>query len=205
MTINSENQATNKDTWKITIGNINSFTHDGDGTNRYKLEKFKQITLGRGTDIILMSEHYKDIEKLPYWTRPTTLVRRWWSNTVCRFSYLVSGNEARFEPGGTMIITHSRSSAHTCHAEEDRQYLGRWNYITLRGKHDTFTTIISIYRPNKNQETYARQTAYTAKRRKVLGDEQSPGSLWYNDLRALIVEKREQGDFNDDLNDIDIV
>jgi hypothetical protein len=50
---------------------------------------------------------------------------------------------------------------------EDEQQLGRWNYISLRGKHETYTTIISVYRPAKQQETYARQTAYSAKRGKL--------------------------------------
>jgi len=197
-----------KNIWKILVGNVNSFPHDQDGTNRYKLDKLKEVTVGREADIILMSEHNKNIEVTPYWLRPATLVKRWWKNTILRASYLVSESKARFEPGGTMILTHTRSTAHTCQAEEDNQQLGRWNYITLRGKREKFTTIISVYRPLKTQETYARQTAYTAKRRKTLDNEQSPELLWYADPSALIKEKMAQGhdiivagDFNDDLND----
>lgn len=52
-----------------------------------------------------------------------------------------------------------------------------------------------------------RQTAFTAKRRKVLGNEDTPDKLWFLDLKDLIQDKRTKGheiivagDFNDDLN-----
>lgn len=113
-----------------------------------------------------------------------------------------------YEPGGTMIVTHSRASAHTCMAGQDNQQLGRWNCITLKGKQEHYTTIVSIYRPTKQQETYMRQTAYTSKRRKVLTNDHTPETLWFSDLSALVKEKLEQGhevivagDFNDNLND----
>jgi hypothetical protein len=106
-----------------------------------------------------------------------------------------------------MIITHSRSTAHTCEHGEDENQLGRWNYITLRGKHETYMTIISVYRPSKQQETFLRQTAYTAKRRKTIQLDDNPDSIWFSDLRLLITKKLElghelviAGDFNDNLN-----
>jgi hypothetical protein len=106
-----------------------------------------------------------------------------------------------------MIVTNTRSSAHTCAAQQDSHQLGRWNSITLKGKYDRYTTIISIYRPSVYQATYLRQTAYSAKRRKVV-PHMSPNDLWYHDLSDLVTEKISQGhevivagDFNDDLND----
>jgi len=134
-------------------------------------------------------------------------MKRWWPQTIVRLSCLASNNNSYYEPGGTMIITHSRATAHTCLADEDAQGLGRWNFITLKGKLDTYTMIISIYRPAKSQETYSRQVAYSAKRRKTMTENTSPETLWYSDLGALIKEQCYKGhnvivagDFNDDLN-----
>ena len=106
-----------------------------------------------------------------------------------------------------MILTHSRATAHTCTAEADDQLLGRWNYITLKGKRERYTTIISVYHPSTYQETYMRQTAYSAKRRKTLPNPDTPEDLWYSDLKNLINAKAAlghniivAGDFNDNLN-----
>lgn len=153
-----------------------------------------------------MSEHNKNLSVIRRQDKPAEIMRKWWPNTITRTSQLASSSTAKFEPGGTLIVTHSRSTAHTCMAGEDEQKLGRWNYISLRGKHETYTTIISIYRPAKQQETYARQTAYSAKRRKFLQIDVSPDMLWYSDLKSLMLEKISQGhelivagDFKEDL------
>jgi hypothetical protein len=127
------------------------------------MDRFKKLVVGREGDIILISEHNKNLSVIHNRDRPIEQVKTWWPSTITRSSYLASTSKARFEPGGTMIITHSRSTAHTCAHGEDEQHLGRWNFITLRGKNEKYTTIISIYRPSKYQETYLRQAAYTAK------------------------------------------
>lgn len=134
-------------------------------------------------------------------------MKKWWPNTIVRSSSLASSSNSTFEPGGTMIVTNTRSTAHTCEAGADSQNLGRWNYILLQGKIIKYTTIISIYRPTKYQETYMRQTCYSAKRRKTLKEDSSPKELWYSDLSTLINQKIDENheiiigdDFNDNLN-----
>jgi hypothetical protein len=200
-------QIKNKNTWRITIGNINSFPDDSNGNNKIKLDTFQSLVTRNQSDILIISEHNKNIRTLRHHRQPSETIKRWWPQTIVRTSYLASSNTSTCEPGGTMIVTNTRSTAHTCQAEEDRQQLGRWNYITLKGKKDQYTTIISIYRPTRQQETYMRQTAYTAKRRKIITNELSPEELWYCDLSSLITEKLLDGhevlvagDFNDDLN-----
>jgi exonuclease III len=195
------------ESWRIIIGNINSFPGSDGGTNKYKLERFKKLVYGKGGDIILVSEHNKNMSSTGHYNRPAEIIKKWWPSTITCTAYLKSTSTARFEPGGTMIITHSKSTAHTCFSGEDTQQLGRWNYITIRGKQEQYTTIISVYRPSKYQETYLRQAAYTAKRRKTLQLDESPDTLWYSDLKNLIEEKKNMGhevivggDFNDDLN-----
>jgi hypothetical protein len=208
-TNNKKNKAKNEqrnDIWRIRIGNINSFPSEYDGHNKHKLDTFKKLVYDNNSDIILISEHNRNPTNMNQHATPAEIMKKWWKNSITRSSWLTSNNKSSFEPGGTMIITHSRSTAHTCSAETDRFHLGRWNAITLKGKKEYYTTIISIYRPSTYQETYLRQTAHTAKRRKVTPT-LSPEDMWYIDLRDLILEKiglghevLVAGDFNDDLN-----
>lgn len=195
------------DDWRIIIGNINSFPNESDGKNKYKMDIFKQLVTKKHTDIIMISEHNKNFSRTRNGTKSTDSMKKWWPNTIVRTSCLLSDYKSTFEPGGTMIVTNTRSTAHTCEAGSDKEGLGRWNYITIKGKKDYYTTLISIYRPNKYQETYMRQTAYTAKRRKIVSSETTPEQIWYHDLKDLIQEKINKGhevivagDFNDDLN-----
>jgi Endonuclease/Exonuclease/phosphatase family. len=193
-------------TWQIVIGNINSFPNEYNGSNKYKLDTLKSLVTKHHSDIILISEHNRNFTNSG--TKPQSLdIKHWWKNTVIRTSSLASANTCAYEPGGTMIITNTRSTAHTCEAGVDRENLGRWNYITLKGKRNYYMTVISVYRPTKYQETYLRQTAYTAKRRKILGIDKTPENLWFYDLKDLIEKKMIDGhevivagDFNDDLN-----
>jgi exonuclease III len=196
-----------KDKWRIAIGNINSFPNDLTGPNKYKLDTLRQLITRNNSDIIMMSEHNRNITNLNFQQRPSEIMKTWWPKTIVRSSFLVSSNTNSYEPGGTMIVTNSRSMAHTCQAGQDSHQLGRWNYITLRGRREKYTTIISVYRPNKSQETYMRQIAHSANRCQTRS-ESAPEELWFQDLQALIVDRKEQGheiivagDFNDDLND----
>jgi Reverse transcriptase (RNA-dependent DNA polymerase). len=195
-------------TWRITIGNINSFPNDPNGMSKFKIDKLRQLVVNNQSDIVLMSEHNRNLTNLDFHHQPSTVMKKWWSNTIVRTAFLASTSKARYEPGGTMIVTNSRATAHTCLTGEDMQQLGRWNYITLRGKNNYYTTIISVYRLSRYQITYMRQVSYSAKRRKVMTNEMSPEDLWYCDLGAIIEEKLNEGheiivagDFNDDLND----
>jgi hypothetical protein len=46
-------------TWRITIGNINSFPNGNEGTQQYKLDMFRKLVVGNNSDIVLLSEHNK--------------------------------------------------------------------------------------------------------------------------------------------------
>jgi len=135
-------------------------------------------------------------------------MKNWWQNTISRSELLKSKSESMFEQGGTAIVTHSRSSAHTIASGGDSWKMGRWNWVTLRGKDQIMTTIITIYRPRAGQATSHRQLSRL--RGEVDGDirEIQPQKMWKKEIAELIREKRTAGhevivagDFNDDLND----
>jgi hypothetical protein len=120
--------------WRITIGNINSFPTGNNGTSLHKLEVFRNLVVGNNSDIILISEHNKNLKNTQQFEQPKHIVHGWWPKTITRTSYLTSNSRSTFEPGGTMIITSTRASSHTFQCGEDKYLLGRWNYISLKGK-----------------------------------------------------------------------
>ena len=168
----------------------------------------KHLVTASDCDTLLLSEHNMNVLRTEYRGRPWTLMKNWWQRTVSRFEWLKSTSESPYEQGGTAVITNTRSSAHTIAAGGDTRKMGRWNWITLRGKEDKMTTILSIYRPREGQATSYRQLARL--RQDVYGDirEVQPHKLWITDLSGLIKEKKEEehqvlvaGDFNDNIHD----
>lgn len=194
------------DDWKILIGNINTFPNEYQSFNRVKLDKFRKLATTEQADIILLNEHNKNIYNLREQEKPTVIMSNWWEHGIIRTSSLTNKTHSRYEPGGTMIITHTRSTLHTCKAGYDVANLGRWNFITLRGKYGKSTTIISVYRPNANQETSQRQLIELHKKRR-LENGLTPTQVWFEDLEKFIIDQQQMGneviiggDFNDDLN-----
>lgn len=154
-------------TWRIIVGNINSFPSSYCKDQKFKLDTMKDLLVHAHTDIVVISEHNQNIRRLSTRDQPAEQVKRWWPQTTVRTSSLISSSTERYEPGGTMIITNTRATAHTCAQGHDIQDLGRWNYITLRGKREYYTTVVSVYCPAENQETSHRQLYNAVKRRKV--------------------------------------
>jgi len=191
------------------VGIINTFPRENNGENKAKLDSFKHLVISSECDLLVLSEHNTNLLKTRGRDRPDNVMKNWWQNTISRFEWLKSTSESMFEQGGTAIVTHSRSSAHTIASGGDSRKMGRWNWVTLRGKDQIMTTtIISIYRPRAGQATSHRQLGRL--QGKMDGDirEIQPQQMWKKDLAEFIREKKTArhevivaGDFNDDLND----
>ena len=71
------------------------------------------------------------------------------SRLISRFSWFQGerDNRDKNEVGGRGIITMNKGTNHTIESGEDRDKLGRWNWVTLNGKRNRKITIVSIYRP----------------------------------------------------------
>lgn len=113
-----------------------------------------------------------------------------------------------YEEGGTRILTHTRSTAHTMEAGGDERKLGQWNWITLKGNNQQKTMIISNCRPHASQVNVKRQLAKI--RRDIDGDvrELQPQLIWLQGLEKLAEKKLSKGNeviiainFNKKLND----
>ena len=64
--------------------------------------------------------------------------------------------------------------------------MGRWNWVTVKGKLNQQTSFISIYKPQKTQRTYERQMAKLRREGEHLKDAEQ---CWYEDLKHLVEEK----------------
>ena len=103
---------------------------------------------------------------------------------------------------GVLISTRDKSTAHVIKRGNDIRNLGRWTWITVKGKLESKTTIVTTYRPTNHQATAQNQLGAIRKINCV----QQPEEFWEEDLSILIKEKSAVGevivigDFNDDLN-----
>jgi hypothetical protein len=76
-----------KNKWRIVIGNINSFPNEEDGKNKYKLETLKKLVMRKHTEIVMISEHNRNLSKLANKNQPTEIIKCWWNHTIVRASF----------------------------------------------------------------------------------------------------------------------
>ena len=206
--------------WRLLIGNIGTFPNESNGARKMKLDTLKDLYTRSDAEILLMSEHNLNLHNTAYDQQPQNVMKKWVENSSGRFTNIKMNDKEtwedndRIEYGGTGIMTNRRANAHVIDRGDDERQLGRWTWVTIRGKHNCATTIVSIYRPEKQQSTYSRQLARIRRDSMKEGEEilrnKEPDDLWFEDLEKLFRDKRKEGheiiiagDFNNNLNDKD--
>ena len=115
--------------------------------------------------------------------------------------WLKSESKSVYEPGG-MMIARDNAAAHVIAKGGDRGEMGRWSWMTVQGKRNKKTTIVTTYRARNIQQTALRQLG-TIRKRHV---SKQPEKSLEEDLISLITEKKDEGsvivmgNFNDNLN-----
>ena len=200
----------NEQDWRLLIGNIGTFPNEKTGYGKLKMDVLKHLCTSSEADMILLSEHNINLRNTVQEQRPQSIMSEWTQNTRGEFVQFEDeddkqtySNEKR-EYGGTGIVTNGKATAHRIDYGEDKRKMGRWNWVTLKGKQEKRTTVISIYRPEVSQSIYARQLA---KLRRTGSTELTAEQAWYDDLEELVQSKKGEGnevivagDFNNDLN-----
>ena len=96
------------------------------------------------------------------------------------------------QPGGVLSITIGNAVSSITASGKD-SILGRWAWVTYKGKHDIHTTIITGYRPCKNlkddNSTYNQHIRYLS----VQNIQECPRKLWLTDMKRLVQQKIEEG------------
>lgn len=146
----------NEEDWRILIGNIGTFPHENDGKGKLKMDLLKHLYTSSDSDIIMLSEHNLNTSNIT--DRPQDIMAQWVENSQGRFTEMkrkedsTEWNErSRYEDGGTGIVTNRKATAHIIASGEDSRKMGRWNWVTVKGKLNQKTTFISIYKPQKTQ------------------------------------------------------
>ena len=135
-------------------------------------------------------------------------VRTWWkkSKSVIAHNTQDISREIK-QPGGALNMTIGKATSSVVASGKDSR-MGRWAWVTLKGKQHIQTTIITGYRPCKNlkdeNSTYNQQLrALTAQQIMVC-----PRKLWLEDMKKLIQQKINDGhqivllaDMNQDVRD----
>ena len=206
--ISIPNRTTTTD-WRFVFGNINTLGDYNNPYNAIKWDQMKYLMDEALPDVVGLSEHNRIISQMKRENNPQEVIGPWQMRTVCRFTWLKNEqNRTSYELGGTGMITCGKGSTHTIGSGEDKDKMGRWNWISLQGKQNRITTIITIYRPGKNQTTLDKQHAHTSKTRPDIAKRIGPQELWDKDLATLVTAFKDKGheiiiggDWNDDLND----
>ena len=116
---------------------------------------------------------------------------------------------AEFQVGGTATVAFDDWVFRISKQGSDIRLLGRWAWLTITGKNNCNTTIITCYCPVRGKSTgsvYSQQLIYMAENRALIPAETTcPRQLYGIDLKLLIEEKAGLGhqiivcgDFNSD-------
>ena len=188
--------------WRILAINVNNFPSEKNGFEKAKIDLLKATLILSDADVMGLSEVGRNEYKMDFERTPSNIAKQWFENGIAHTAWNKDSISV-YEPGGSMMITRDKSTAHTIKRGSDARDLGRWTWTTVKGKQNVTTTFISAYRPTNTQVTAQNQLNVI---RKFHGSIQ-PEELWEKDLGTLIRDKQKlgsvivMGDFNDDLND----
>ena len=190
---------------RILGGNINTFPVAYTIASKMKREKLKNLVCATDVDILTITEHNLNLNKLAMDQKPSEILEGWRSKTITKVGYM-ENDDSIYSQGGNGVITFDNMAKKVIDIGNDSKNLGRWTWCTYRGKHDNNITIISCYRPDESQVTYKSQLAAMAERKMDQEPGYNHGDAWFNDLSSLIKQKFDRkeevlviGDFNDNL------
>jgi len=142
------------------------------------------------------------------------LVRGWWEGSMCRDEYMRDTtdtyNEGRNMVGGVSVVTNGTLTSHIVEQGGDNRNLGRWRWITVRGKDQKKTCFIGTYRSGEGSVCEQNQLAALRGTEEGATQLLEPNKVWKKDLTELISTKKQaagcgiviMGDFNQDLKDL---
>ena len=138
--------------------------------------------------------------------------RSWWKQSKSKVTYYKHpATPLLHQPGGVISVA-LKGITNTAISSGKDLHMGRWSWITVWGKHQVKTTLITVYWPCKNSKgtntVYSQQLRYLS----ALQIEVCPRQLWLDDLTNLIQSKTKEGhqiillgDFNEDVKSAKII
>ena len=177
------------------------------------MEKLKQLTLNNDIDILALSEVNKDWRTIDYDNSIWGATSSWTEHRRVQVSYNTSATAIKeYQPGGTAMVMFGELTFRISFQSCDPRGLGRWSTLTLTGKQDVHTTIITCYCPTRSKSlgsTFVQQLIYMANNKDILPEVDCPRQLFGIDIREEIETFANKGhniivmgDFNSNYQDL---
>jgi len=185
---------------RIGCKNIHGFPHPRSQQVKYDVLRSESSENGFQFDLQSLLETNKRWNKVHHTEQIRELTKGWWEKPSYQLSWLRDHDDESFQFGGVATITSKYITS--CRFKHGEDIMGRWTWVTLRGKRGIKTTIISTYRPCKsaNEQSVEMQQLQFLRNK---GDITDPHDRFDNDLKSLIEEKLDNehkiillGDFN---------
>ena len=161
------------------------------------MEKLKKLILNHDIDLTALTEVNKDWRKVPYDNSIWGATSSWREHRRVQVSYNTSTiSRSKYQVGGTAMLMLGDITFRLSKQAQDPRHLGRWSMVTLTGKNDINTTIITCYCPNRSKElgsAYVQQLLYMANNKAALPDIDCPRQLFGIDLKCQIEQHVEKG------------
>ena len=171
------------------------------------MEKLKKLILNTDVDLLALSEVNKDWRKLDYDNSIWGATSSWKEHRRIQVSYNTSTPAKKeYQPGGTAMVMFGELTFRISFQSYDPRGLGRWSILTLTGKQNVNTTIITCYCPTRSKSlgsTFVQQLIYMANNKDELPNVDCPRQLFgidlKNELEAFVNKGHNlivMGDFN---------
>ena len=102
-------------------------------------------------------------------------------------------NDEDRQPGGVSMISNGRATEHIVNQGGDERGLGRWYWVTVKGKRHIKTCIIGTYRAGLGWMTNDIQLSVIRNSKEGAEKLLDPMKLWFDDLKELVKKNREKG------------
>lgn len=195
------------DTIRIEGLNVNTIPINDD----IRMEGLKNWATNSQASILPLTEINRNWTKIHPDQHPEHYMMGWWNQASINKTWLKDNDyeeRNKRQYGGVAIITNNRLASTISARGYDKKKLGRWTWVTYRGRNNYRTTLICLYYPCNS--TASEGTVYmqqaTALDKKHPGEQKDPYKEYLSDLQNLLEEKIEKGenilvtgDFNQDI------
>ena len=176
---------------RIGFANINSLSPRKDTA---KYDSIRSSLAASELDIIGLAETNKCWHLMDAQDTWKEVSKTWWRDSHVSTSYNSRDiSESIYQPGGTTTTVINEYAHRVGGSGIDESMLGRWSWVTLRGKQGIKTTFITMYRPCKStateNTTYAQHLRYL----NLCQQEECPRDAILKDIGDFIKSLQEQG------------
>jgi len=129
-----------------------------------RLAALQDFMTMRQVDIAVMTECDSAWQHVDFKLWPQQQTKSWWENTHWSLTYNRQDPDAEaYQPGGVGKVVVNQLSYRAQRPGDDTVSQGRWCRARLRGKHNQYLRVVSLYRPCKSSgplSTYQQQVRF---------------------------------------------